>query len=172
MKIKFLSVLCVLLLMVSCKKNQDPSLLVEDKPVDTQKIKAKDIAKIRYTDYILDSRAGDSIVNWMAYKQLHDVVNKLKKADLTFFKENEKSVKELVRDLKQTIPVTVNNNAILARIKALETQLLKLESLYNLSTTTKPELIDNIQAFLVAFSNLNLQMNKKIEADNMIIERP
>lgn len=162
----------VLLFFVSCKKKQDDAALVVEKPVESQVIKVKDIAKIKYTDYILDSRAEDSIVNWMAYKQLDEVVNNLKKADLSFFKANEKNVKELVRNLKQTIPAEINNNAITARITALETQLLKLESLYNLSTTTKPELLENIRAFLVAFSNLNLQMNKKIEADNIIIERP
>jgi hypothetical protein len=172
MKLKFLGIVWVLLVFVSCKKKQDDAALVVEKPVESQVIKAKDVAKIKYTDYILDSRAEDSIVNWMAYKQLDEVVNNLKKADLSFFKANEKNVKELVRNLKQTIPAEINNNAITARITALETQLLKLESLYNLSTTTKPELLENIRAFLVAFSNLNLQMNKKIEADNIIIERP
>jgi hypothetical protein len=172
MKLKFLRIVLVLLFFVSCKKKQDAAALVVEKPVESQVIKVKDIAKIKYTDYILDSRAEDSIVNWMAYKQLDEVVNNLKKADLSFFKANEKNVKELVRNLKQTIPAEINNNAITARITALETQLLKLESLYNLSTTTKPELLENIRAFLVAFSNLNLQMNKKIEADNIIIERP
>ncbi|HMQ42896.1 MAG: hypothetical protein KDC97_08470 [Confluentibacter sp.] len=172
MKLKFLGIVWVLLFFVSCKKKQDDAALVVEKPVESQVIKVKDIAKIKYTDYILDSRAEDSIVNWMAYKQLDEVVNNLKKADLSFFKANEKNVKELVRNLKQTIPAEINNNAITARITALETQLLKLESLYNLSTTTKPELLENIRAFLVAFSNLNLQMNKKIEADNIIIERP
>lgn len=172
MKLKFLGIVWVLLFFVSCKKKQDDAALVVEKPVESQVIKVKDIAKIKYTDYILDSRAEDSIVNWMAYKQLDEVVNNLKKADLNFFKANEKNVKELVRNLKQTIPAEINNNAITARITALETQLLKLESLYNLSTTTKPELLENIRAFLVAFSNLNLQMNKKIEADNIIIERP
>ncbi|WP_157206969.1 hypothetical protein [Mariniflexile maritimum] len=172
MKLKFLGIVWVLLFFVSCKKKQDDAALVVEKPVESQVIKVKDVAKIKYTDYILDSRAEDSIVNWMAYKQLDEVVNNLKKADLNFFKANEKNVKELVRNLKQTIPAEINNNAITARITALETQLLKLESLYNLSTTTKPELLENIRAFLVAFSNLNLQMNKKIEADNIIIERP
>ena len=172
MKLKFLGIVLVLLFFVSCKKKQDDAALVVEKPVESQVIKVKDVAKIKYTDYILDSRAEDSIVNWMAYKQLDEVVNNLKKADLNFFKANEKNVKELVRNLKQTIPAEINNNAITARITALETQLLKLESLYNLSTTTKPELLENIRAFLVAFSNLNLQMNKKIEADNIIIERP
>ena len=161
MKLKFLGIVWVLLFFVSCKKKQDDAALVVEKPVESQVIKVKDIAKIKYTDYILDSRAEDSIVNWMAYKQLDEVVNNLKKADLSFFKANEKNVKELVRNLKQTIPAEINNNAITARITALETQLLKLESLYNLSTTTKPELLENIRAFLVAFSNLNLQSEER-----------
>lgn len=172
MKTKFLSIVCVLVLLVSCKKKQDTTALESAKPNESQKIKEKDIAKIQFTDYILDGRAEDFIVNWTPYKQLEDVIINVKKGDLNFFENNNKAIINLLRTLKQTVPSEVNNNAILARITALETKLLKLESLYNLSTTTKPELIENIQAFLVAFSNLNLQINKKIEADNMIIEKP
>ena len=172
MKIKFLSLACIILLLVSCKKTQDNTTLDIQKPVESQKIKEKDIAKIKYTEYILDSRADDFIMNWKAYAQLQEVIVNLKKADFSFFENNDKGIIELLRNLKQNIPAELNTNAIKARVTTLETKLLKLESLYNLSTTTKPELIENIKAFLIASSNMNLQMNKKIEADNMIIEKP
>ncbi|MFD0990296.1 hypothetical protein ACFQ1R_09325 [Mariniflexile jejuense] len=172
MTIKFFSILCICTLMFSCKKNQDAKEQVVEKPNESKTIKAKDIAKLKYTDYILDTRAGDSIASWNEYKQLETIITNIKKGDLSFFIANEKAVNELMTNLKQNIPLEVNSDAILARITALETKVLKLESLSNLSTTKKPELLSVIKEFLVSFSNLNLQMNKKIENDNIIIERP
>lgn len=156
----------------SCKKNQEQGEATVDKTNDSLEVKAIDISKIKYTDYILDSRTENIIINWNAYKQLQEVIDHVKNADLSFFYNNTKEVKELLTNLKQTIPSNINSPSILARISALETKLLKLESLSNLSTTSKKELLENIKGFLVAFSNLNLQINKKIEGDNIIIEKP
>ena len=172
MTFKFFSILCICVLMFSCKKNQDTKQQVIEKPKENKTVKAKDIAKLKYTDYILDTRASDSIANWNEYKQLETVITNVKKGDLSFFYANEKAVNELMVNLKQNIPLEINSDAILARITALETKVLKLESLYNLTTTGKTELLSIIKEFLVSFSNLNLQMNKKIENDNIIIERP
>lgn len=172
MNIKFFCLVCVFIIAFSCKKNQETVELTNIKPNDSLEIKAKDIAKIKYTDYILDTRVEDKITSWNSYKQLTQVVNNLKKADLIFFKDNDKEIQELLTNLKQAIPYEVNSASVMARITALETKLLKLESLSNLDTTSKTELLTTIKEFLVAFSNFNLQMNKKIENDNIIIEKP
>ena len=171
MKIKFLSVL-VLVLFYSCNKKQENSELTVVKVDDSLLIKEKDIAKLKYTDYILDERTEDVILNWTEYSKLQDVVSKVKKGDLSFFNNNNKTIEDLLKNLKQAIPLEVNTESILARITALETKIYKLESLYKLSTTKKPELLELTKEFLVAFSNLNLQMNKKLEGDSIIIEKP
>lgn len=172
MNIKFLSFLCFLMITFSCKKTQDVSDISDDKKTDSLAIGAKDVSKIRYTDYILDTKTENLIIFWDAYKELQGVIDGVKNADFSFFYNNKKEVNELLINLKQNIPVEVNNPSILSRISALETKILKFESLINLTTTSKTELLANIQDVLVAFSNLNLQMNKKIELDNIIIERP
>ncbi|MFG6685058.1 hypothetical protein ACGK9U_00640 [Mariniflexile sp. HNIBRBA6329] len=172
MNIKVLSVLSLLVMVFSCKKNQETVEPTTIKPNDSLEIKAKDISKIKYTDYILDTRVEEKITHWNYYKELHEVVNNVKKADLTYFKNNDKEIRELLINLKQSIPLEVNSASVMARITALETKLLKLESLSNLDTTSKTELLTTIKEFLVAFSNFNLQMNKKIENDNIIIEKP
>lgn len=171
MKIKFLSVL-VLVLFFSCNKKQENSELTIVKVDDSLLIKEKDISKLKYTDYILDDRTENVILNWVEYNQLQDVVNKVKKADLTFFKDDNKTIQDLLKNLKQTIPLEVKTESILSRITVLETKIYKLESLSKLSTTTKPELLELTKEFLIAFSNLNLQMNKKLEGDSIIIEKP
>jgi hypothetical protein len=172
MNIKFLSILSLVIIIFSCKKNEENSALVVEKLKESDEITVKDLSKIRYTDYILDSRTEDIVVNWVEYNQLQDAITKVKNGDLSFFNDNNKEIKELLKNLKQNIPIEVNTASILARITAFETKLYKLESLSNLATTTKPELIAVIKEFFVAFSNLNLQMNKKLEADTIIVEKP
>ena len=171
MKIKFLSVL-VLVLFFSCNKKQENSELTIVKVDDSLLIKEKDITKLQYTDYILDERTENTIVTWVEYSQLQDAVNKVKKGDFSLFKNNDNEFQDLLKNLKQNIPLEVNTASILARITVIETKIYKLESLSKLSTTTKPELLEITKEFLVAFSNLNLQLNKKLEADNIIIEKP
>ncbi|WP_445733054.1 hypothetical protein [Mariniflexile sp.] len=172
MNIKFLSLISLFLMLFSCKKDQENTDLIAKKGTDSREITAKDISEFRYTDYILDDRTEETIANWNEYKQLQEVVDNVKKGDLSFFDNNKKEVRELLVNLKKNIPPQVNTSAIYARLTALETKLYKLESLSNLSTTSKPELIGILKESLVAFSNLNLQMNKKLEGDHIIIEKP
>lgn len=172
MNIKLISLLSIFVVFLTCKKDQENTEVVVEKPIESLEITAKDVSKIRYTDYILDERTENAIINWNEYKQLANVIHNVKKGNFSFFSNNEKETNDLLRNLKQNIPLEVNSNAITARIIAFETKLLKLQSLYNLSTTSKQELIGLTKEFLVAFSNLNLQMNKKLEADSIIIEKP
>ena len=170
MSIKFLSIVSIFILISSCKKTE------ENNPVNTventsQELSEKDISKIDYLDFVLDEKTEQVIENWEEYYQIQDVVNNVKEGNLGFFNEKE-TIKTLLTDLKKNIPESVNTSATLARIKVLETKIYKLESLYNLSTTNKEVLKSNIKEFLVSFSNLNFQMNKKLEKDNNNIQKP
>tara|TARA_R110002050_G_scaffold298611_1_gene462224 strand:- start:1110 stop:1619 length:510 start_codon:yes stop_codon:yes gene_type:complete len=169
MKIKIL-VLSLITILMSCKKTQDDTLL-EHKNV-SKEITEKDLSKLDFIEFTLDVKTKKAIENWQEYHQLQDVITNVKKGDLSFFSDNKEGIKTLFKDLLLNIPDQVNNDATLARIVALETKLYKLESLSNLSTTSKEELSLVIQEFLESFSNLNFQMNKKIEKDNQNIEKP
>jgi hypothetical protein len=172
MSIKTLSVLCLLTLFVSCKKTQenDTSNTIEKQQI--QAITEQNLLKLKYADYVLDFKTEEAIKDWQEYFQLQEVINKVKKADLSFFNDNEENIKILISKLKENIPNQVNSEGVLARLLVLETKMLKLESLSNLSTTTKQELISIIKEFFVSFSNVNFQMNKKLEFDNQLIEKP
>ena len=172
MSIKILSLLCVLTVFVSCKKTQENDTA---NTIDKQQIQAiteQDLAKLKYVDYVLDFKTEEAIKDWQEYFQLQDVIDEVKKADLSFFNDNEENIKILISKLKENIPDQLNSEGVLARFLVLETKLLKLESLSNLSTTTKEELISIIKEFFVSFSNVNFQMNKKLEFDNQLIEKP
>lgn len=165
---------CILLLLVvSCKKTQEKTIQLKDiEKQQNQKIIKQDLKKIEYIDYILDEKTEVAIKDWQEYAQIQEVITSLKEANLVFFDDADEVVKTLIKNLQATIPSEINSQSVLARILVLETKLFKLHSLYNLATTTNQELVSVIKDVLIAFSNLNLQMNKKVEFDSRIIEKP
>lgn len=172
MRINILIVISIFILCFSCKKTQEN---ISDETIEQNKSKElteKDISNIKYAEYALDSKTEDSIQDWTEYLQLQDIKSNIEKGDLSFFNDNEEVIKLLLKELKSNIPEQVSSSSVTARILVLETKLYKLESLSNLSTTSKEELLSIITEFFVSFSNLNLQMNKKIEFDSRSIEKP
>lgn len=171
MKIKVLVVLSLITILMSCKKTQEDTIL-NSTDNTSEKITEKDLSNLDLIEFTLDVKTEKAIENWQEYSQIQDVITNVKKGDLIFFSDNTEDIKTLFKDLLKNIPSEVNTNATLARIVALKTKLYKLESLSNLPTTSKEELSTVIEEFLESFSNLNFQMNKKIEKDNNNIEKP
>ncbi|WOD45251.1 hypothetical protein [Hwangdonia lutea] len=173
MKLKLISLIGIFIVILSCKKTEENNPIEVDETENTsQELTESDIAKLDFVDFGLDEKTERAIENWQEYYQLQDVVNNVKKGDLIFFSNNEEAIKTLLTDLKKNIPAPVNTPATLARLQVLDTKVLKLESLYNLSTTSKKELNATVKEFLVAVSNLNFQMNKKLEKDSRNIQKP
>ena len=171
MKIKVLVTLSLITMVMSCNKTQEDT--TENHTDNSgEKITEKELSNLDFIEFTLDGKTKKTVENWEEYNQLEEVINNVKKGDLSFFRDNTEVIKALFKDLLKNIPTEVNTNATLARIVALETKLYKLESLYNLSRTNKEELSKVIKEFLQSFSNLNFQMNKKLEKDNNDIEKP
>lgn len=99
MSIKIFSVLTVLLLFISCKKTQETT------PEETEKqqsknVTEKDISKLKYTEYALDSKTEVIIKDWQEYYQLKDIIDNVKKGDLSFFYDNEDTIQILIKKIK------------------------------------------------------------------------
>ncbi|MDC0007246.1 hypothetical protein OAE07_04690, partial [Winogradskyella sp.] len=84
---------------------------------------------------------------------------------LSFFNGDKKLLTDFIADFSKNIPERLQTNPITSRVVIVETKLLKLNenlTLSNIKTTTK---LTSIVEVLVAFSNLTLQINKKLEFD-------
>lgn len=172
MKFKFLATLFLFVILFGCKQKQETSLTDNKEETISKDLTEKDLYKLNYIEFTLDEKTEKVIANWNEYNELQTIVTNVKKGDLSYFYNDEDPIKELIKNAKQTIPNDVNTDATLGRITALETKLYKLENLSNLSTTSKKELTESIREFLESFSNLNFQMNKKLEKDNQNIAKP
>ncbi|MFB9053154.1 hypothetical protein ACFFVB_08690 [Formosa undariae] len=131
-----------------------------------------DIEKLEYTDYVLDNKAESDIESWDKFKELEGIILQLKAGDVSYFQGTSKAIETLSKEVLEGIPEVVNTPSIQARFLSLETKMLKLQSVLSLRNIPKPEQLQNVKETLIAYSNLNLQINKKYEKDSQNIEKP
>ncbi|GAB1856798.1 hypothetical protein MHTCC0001_16340 [Flavobacteriaceae bacterium MHTCC 0001] len=172
MTIRFLAISSICILLVCCKKNTENDTTKEANASKNSIITELDIKALQYTDFGLDQRAKQLVEPWEAYQNLEGTITAIKTADFSFFETDEKATLELVKSLKESIPDTLNTPSIYSRIKIVETMLYKTEDVTTLTNIPKPEVAKTIKDLFVSFSNLNFQINKKIEKDNRKIVRP
>jgi hypothetical protein len=128
-------------------------------------ITAKAIEDFEYTDYALSSKAESVIGNWEKYQELAIQISYLKKADLSFFNSEKKLLKTAIKDFKVTIPDQLRTNPILSRIVIIETTVLKLNENLSIDNIDGRAKLISVKEVLESFSNLNYQINKKLEFD-------
>lgn len=164
--------LSFLLLILSCSQNKQETS-ADNTEVSQEVVLSKEaIASLRLTEYVLDAKAEKTLSTWQKYNELEGLVSDVKNVDLTFFKDNKEVLKSFLDDLKSTIPESINTPAIQARLKIVETMGYKLEDQVMLSQPKQADVLVAIKSFLEAVSNLNFQINKKLERDSQKIQKP
>lgn len=169
---KQLFLLLSLLIFIGCKSEPEPL----ENPAENQEqfytIKAEDIEKLSYTDYMLSPTSQEAILDWQNFQALQTNIELLESGNLSFFRIEKKIMQEFISELKIQQPPVVITPAIKSRMTVLETNLLKLQDLSNLDNIKKSDLLEAIKDLLVANVNLKLQMNKKFEKEAQEIQIP
>ena len=156
----------VFILMVSCTGEKSTSTVLDTELEDQEvKITAKAIEDFDYTDYALSSNAEEQVANWEKYQELGIQISYLKKADLSFFNGDKKVIKKFIDEFTANIPSEFLTNPIVSRTVIIETAILKLNESLTIDNIGGRTKLSNVKDVLVAFSNLNYQINKKIERD-------
>ncbi len=172
---KLFTAIIGLLLFLACEKEtskQNTSTELEEvEASQVLRVTKKEVESIRYLDYGLNSATKKAVVNWATYSELETLITSIRSADLSYFEGDNKIMQALIKDLKATIPENVSSQSIIARITALETKFYKLKSAVQITNTPKKELLEAVKEFLQACSNLNLQMNKKLEKEAQNISK-
>jgi len=166
--------LLIILFISSCNSEttSDSNTDEEIVTIDSSKITAKDIAKLRYTDYALSNLTRSKTVNWQKFNELTEKIEVLKTGDLSFFRDDKAILVGFLNDLKSEVPESLKTSAILVRLTVIETAFLKLEGLASLSSAKKEDLLIIIKDVLLSYTNLVFQMNKKFEKESQNIEKP
>ena len=164
-------ILVCFLVNIGC--NNAPTQKLEETKEVSEHIKditPKDIESLRFEDYALSDDSRKALENWQKYQDLNEQIDFIRKADFSFFSGDSKVLKAFLNDFKTEMPETIKTAPILSRIIALETKILKLNSILRLNNMDKATRVDAIKEVLVAMSNLNLQINKKFELEANRVE--
>jgi len=175
---RFIKLLVItVLLFTSCKK-ENTEITAEEESMqntvvtDSLKLTKKDISKVNYKDIGLDAKTNKVISNWQPYLNVVNGIEKIKLPDFSFFNADTDLFVSSLKDLEETIPEGINTEPIKARVLVLKTMLFKFQEIESLNTSSKKDKLLAIQQVFVALSNLNLQINKKIEKDSQTIIKP
>lgn len=169
---KIFSALILLICLIGCTNTNNNNAQNIQEQSNGIEVSKDDISNLDYIEFVLDSKAEKDFETWAKYIELQNLITNLKQGDVSFFKDNPELFEAFLVDFKATIPEQINTSSILVRIKALETKMYKLQSVTNLSNTSKKTIHEAIKELLTAFSNLNLQINKKFEKESQNIEKP
>lgn len=172
MKLQLLYIISFCFIVMGCNNKPQQAAEAKGESSESAIITEADIEQLNYLEFDLDTKVEVLAEPWQPYTRLKTAVESVKKANFSFFEEDEQAVFLLVKELRNTIPDTLKTQAVLSRITIVENMLYKLDETHALHTTTKPELAAAIKELLVSYSNLNFQLNKKIEKDGQRIVRP
>lgn len=173
MRLKVLLYSLLSMLILSCKTDTQNTVIettVDEKSSNT--ITKSEIQNLKYNDYGLSNDAQNALKDWQKYQELNTQMEYLKTADLSFLKSDISLITTFINDFRTEIPKAVSTNEVYARITALETKMLKINSLLLLDNISKKEQLEGLKEMFIAFSNLNLQINKKLEFEANNISKP
>jgi len=174
-KLVFQYIIClfVLALQLQCTNAKDVNdVNIIDNRTESHKITSKDINQIKFTEYVLSDLAVQKTKDWLTFQNLQDHIEVLKKGDVSFIKDDKAILQSFITDLKNEIPESLNVTSIIVRLTVLETTLFKLNEILNFQNISKQSVLSNIEGVLIAYNNLILQINKKVEKESQKIVKP
>ncbi|OIQ30926.1 MAG: hypothetical protein BM564_01565 [Bacteroidetes bacterium MedPE-SWsnd-G2] len=174
MRLKLVVSCLFLFFMLSCesdsKDQQQTSVTKQD--VNSSKITAKDIAALKYVDIDLGTAAKQAISDWQNFIEFRNQLTFLKSGDLSFFQGDEAVLIEFLVELRKDLPKSLDTQIIHVRLTVLSTRVLELNGNLVLENLDKKVLLESIRDLLESNSNLNLQIDKKLEFDQNNIFKP
>ncbi|WP_141675525.1 hypothetical protein [Formosa haliotis] len=168
---KRFSVILICLSLWACNSSDKKEVEPIEEEVSPYVLK-DDISKLKYVEYGLDEKAKVDTETWDKFAELSGVISQLKAGDVSYFQGDSKTILLLMKEVKESMPEKITSPSIAARFLTLETKMLKLQSLLSLRNIPEDDQLQAIKEILVAYSNLNLQINKKYEKDAQKINKP
>ncbi len=103
------------------------------------------------------------IEEWINYAELFSYIEEINSKNYSSIIDNKKYLIRFFNGLKNTIPELINKAEIKSRLTVIETDFLKFESIISNYTIDESEKINLVKKINNSFSNLNFQIDKIIE---------
>ena len=142
--------------------------IVSCKEVVIQEIKDNSSSKIiNYSEINLESvyeiKLYSNIVEWINYVELNEYVDQLNLNDYSTVIYNKKYLIRFFNGMKNTIPTEINKPEIKSRLTVIETDFLRFESMLSNYEPNDEAKIKMVKKINNSFSNLNFQIDKLTE---------
>ena len=144
--------------------------------VVVEEIKDNSSSKIiNYTEINLESvykiKLYSNIDEWMNYVELNEYVNQLNLNDYSSLIDNKKYLIRFFNGIKNTIPTEINKPEIKSRLTVIETDFLRFESILSVYESNEEAKIKMVEKINNSFSNLNFQIDKLTEKQQITPEQ-
>ena len=105
-------------------------------------------------------QAGEFASKWLAYVTAQSEIQNFNRYTVKEVASNSKPIAEIMRSLRQTIPDSLNSNAVRARINVLYTKAGVLEQMAEKRNPHPKEIKATAEELPVDFNNLKIQINE------------
>ena len=145
------------------------------KEVIVDEIKDNSSSKIvNYSEINLESaykvKLYSNIDEWRNYVELIEYVNQLNLNDYSSLIDNKKYLIRFFNGMKNSIPTEIKKPEIISRLTVIETDFLRFESMLSNYEPNKEAKIKMVEKINSSFSNLNFQIDKLTEKQEIIAE--
>ena len=159
--LKILKTITRLLILISlaifsCNQADNETLnkISSEKNIDYTKLNFEEVYSIKSTILIEE---------WINYAELFSYIEEINSKNYSSIIDNKKYLIRFFNGLKNTIPELINKAEIKSRLTVIETDFLKFESIISNYTIDESEKINLVKKINNSFSNLNFQIDKIIE---------
>ena len=129
---------------------------------------------INYSEINLESvyeiKLYSNIDEWINYVELNDYINQLNLNDYSTLIDNKQYLIRFFNGIKNTIPRDINEPEIKSRLTVIETDFLRFESMLSNYESNEEAKIKMVKKINNSFSNLNFQIDKLTEKQEITPE--
>ena len=153
----------ITIFLVNCNDNVNIVQKQEanSKPLSYSEINFDSIYQIKY---------DSSIEEWINYFELNEFIKQLNTDDFSSLIDNKKFLLRFFKGIKFSIPDEINKPEIKSRLTVIETDFMRFESMLSNYEIDKEIKIKMVKKINNSFSNLNFQIDKLLEKQEINLD--
>ena len=153
----------IIIFLVNCNDNVNIVQKQEanSKPLSYSEINFDSIYQIKY---------DSSIEEWINYFELNEFIKQLNTDDFSSLIDNKKFLLRFFKGIKFSIPDEINKPEIKSRLTVIETDFMRFESMLSNYGIDKEIKIKMVKKINNSFSNLNFQIDKLLEKQEINLD--
>ena len=161
---RLIKISIILISIISCKE------VVVEEIKDNSRSKSINYSEINL-ESVYEIKLYSNIDEWINYVELNEYVNQLNLNDYSTLIDNKKYLIRFFNGIKNTIPTDINKPEIKSRLTVIETDFLRFESMLSNYASNEEAKIKMVKKINNSFSNLNFQIDKLTEKQEITPEQ-